>query len=134
MVTIDHSSRAQMGREPDIQRDLVPIDIRGRCLCGRVQFFASGTPLQQFYCHCRSCQSAHSAPFVAGAQFSVSEVRIIGDTRIVRVTSHPDATPRVICSNCGTRVMSDRVLEISDNLPKYLDFPAVFGGSDEHVD
>jgi len=28
----------------------------------------------------------------------------------------------------------DRVLEISDNLPKYLDFPAVFGGSDERVD
>ena len=28
----------------------------------------------------------------------------------------------------------DRVLEISDNLPKYLDFPAVFGGSDERID
>ena len=150
------------GREPDIQRDRVAIDIRGRCLCGKVQFFASSTPMHQFYCHCRSCQTAHSAPFVAGAQFPVSEVRVIGDTRIVRVTSHPEATPRVTCSDCGTRVMNmsprvrtlfpalcdradwfrptmhiqwrDRVLDISDDLPKYLDFPAVFGGTDERVE
>ena len=137
------------------------MDIRGRCACGSVRFFASGTPLHQFYCHCRSCQIAHSAPVVAGVQFLAFEVSMVGDTQIVRVTSGPDATPRVTCSNCGTRVMNvspevrtlfpalcdsadwfkptmhiqwqDRVLDISDDLPKYLDFPAVFGGSDELV-
>ena len=132
--------------------------IRGTCGCGKVTFSASGEPRFQVYCHCRSCQIAHAAPMVAAAIFAAEQVEYRGELVQITVTRRPDATPRLICASCGTKVINvphasvrtvlpslcedgswfrptmhmhwqERVIDVADALPKYLDFPAEFGGS-----
>jgi hypothetical protein len=134
------------------------MEIRGRCGCGSVTFAASGEPRFQVYCHCRSCQTAHAAPLVAAALFPVDQVVYTGELVRVTVTQSPDATPRMVCPKCGTKVINvphpsvrtilpslcedrswfkaqmhmywqDRVIDVADSLPKYLDFPKEFGGT-----
>lgn len=48
---------------------------QGRCLCGAVQFLASGAPKWVLWCHCESCRRHSGAPasvFVSFADDSVS--------------------------------------------------------------
>jgi len=132
--------------------------IEGQCACGGVSFAADGEPLVQLICHCPSCQLAHGAPMVLGAHFPADRFRSDGSLIAVRVSRGPDATLRMTCPTCGTRVFngsgkgprtifpvlcsnsdwfkpemhlywSNRRLEIIDQLPKYLDFPSEFGGT-----
>ena len=134
------------------------MEIRGRCGCGSVRFTASGEPLYQLYCHCRSCQIAHAAPLIAAAIFPAAQVVYSGETVPITVTPRPDATPRLMCPRCGTKVVNlphpsvrtilpalcedrswfrptmhmqwlERVIDVADDLPRYLDFPERFGGS-----
>src|SRR5262245_44218841 len=134
------------------------MEIRGRCSCGGVTFTANAAPLHQLYCHCRSCQIAHAAPLVAAAIFPATAVAYSGEVVQITVTKRPDATPRLACVRCGTKVINlphpsartllpalcddrswftpqmhmqwqDRVLDVADALPKYLDFPTQFGGT-----
>ena len=52
--------------------------ISGSCPCGAVAFAVDGEPVIQAYCHCHSCQRAHSAPLMAVALFPVTAVNIRG--------------------------------------------------------
>lgn len=132
--------------------------LEGQCACGKVTYRIEGEPLVQLICHCPSCQLAHAAPMVRGAQFSSEDLECWGPIRAVVVTEHPHATRRMRCGACGTRVFNvsnprvttifpescsrrgwfnpqmhvywaNRQLEVVDDLPKYLDFPAAFGGT-----
>ena len=132
--------------------------IRGKCACGNVVFEAQNEPVAQFYCHCRSCQTAHGAPVSAIAMFPEDNVTYSGDFKTVTVTSREDAARRVICPRCGTKVINepgggirailavlceqrdwfkptmhiqwqDHVLDVRDDLPKFVDYPKEFGGS-----
>ncbi len=132
--------------------------INGKCACGNVTFRVDGEPVAQFYCHCRSCQTAHAAPVSAIAMFPESSVAYSGDVRSVKVTGRDGAATRVICANCGTKVINepgmqirailpalcesrdwfkptmhiqwqDHTLEMRDDLPKFVDYPKEFGGT-----
>jgi hypothetical protein len=138
------------------------MQISGRCACGQVCFTANGEPIAQFYCHCRSCQIAHAAPLLAGAMFPASCVTYTGEVRRVTVTAREGATPRFVCTQCGTKVLNEprptlrtvmpalcdttdwfrpemhmqwqeRMLDVQDDLPKFLDFPEQFGGTGKRV-
>ena len=132
--------------------------IQGACGCGAVTFVAEGEPIVQLYCHCRSCQIAHAAPFVAAAIFPEHAVRYEGDVRSATVTSRADAAKRIFCVACGTKLIveppppvrtifpalcthtdwfrptmhvqwQDRAIEVRDDLPKFLDYPTELGGT-----
>ncbi len=132
--------------------------LRGKCACGKVTFEANGEPLAQLYCHCRSCQMAHTAPVVAAAVFPASSGTYQGDVRKVTVSGREDAARRVTCTNCGTKVVNepvfpirtvfpalcetadwfkpqmhiqwnDHTLDVRDDLPKFLDYPKELGGT-----
>lgn len=134
------------------------MNLNGRCACGRVTFRIQGTPLLQVICHCPSCQLAHAAPLVRGAQFPAESVEVWGTVMPITVSDQPAATRRMTCPSCGTRVFngdgpgvrtffpelcaprkwfepqmhlywSNRQVELVDELPKYLDFPIELGGS-----
>jgi hypothetical protein len=118
----------------------------------------NGEPLVQLYCHCRSCQVAHAAPVVAAALFPAGSVTYEGSFRVVTVSNRVDAARRITCAACGTKVIleppppvrgvlpalctstdwfkptmhiqwQDRLLEVPDDLPKFLDYPKELGGS-----
>jgi hypothetical protein len=132
--------------------------LRGKCACGKVTFEVNGEPLVQLYCHCRSCQLAHAAPVVAAAIFPAGSVTYQGDVRKVTVTGREDASRRVLCASCGTKVINeplppvravfpvlcetadwfkpqmhvqwdDHTLDMRDELPKFLDYPKELGGT-----
>ena len=132
--------------------------VRGSCACGRVTFDVVGEPIVQLYCHCRSCRLAHAAPLIAGAIFPAGSVTVQGEVRVVTITGRADAARRFICANCGTRIFNeptpqfraifpalcetagwfkpqmhvqwqDHVLEVQDDLPRFLDFPRPMGGT-----
>lgn len=136
---------------------------RGGCGCGAVTFTAQGKPRWQGYCHCRSCQRAHAAPLLACAIFSVDDFSFSGGVELVTVTGGEGATKRFVCTRCGTKVFnqphpsvrtvmislceerdwfqpeahlwwSERLVDVADDLPKFLDFPAPFGGSGRLAD
>jgi len=134
------------------------MDVTGSCGCGAVMFEVHGEPIAQLYCHCRSCQIAHAAPVSALVVFAAGSVRYRGPTRRVRVTRREDAAWRVVCTHCGTKVVNelghgmravlpalcgaaswfapqmhvqwqDAVMQVHDDLPKFLDYPAELGGT-----
>ena len=77
----------------------------GRCLCGAVRFKAVGGPVNVRICHCRNCQKAMGSPFFARALFAQAALTVEGDS--ARYASS-EATDRVFCKTCGTRLFSWR--------------------------
>lgn len=137
--------------------------IQGRCSCGAITFAADGEAVVQAYCHCHSCQVAHSTPVMAVALFPLGTVTLEGQTRSMSITGRQHAATRISCVRCGTRVAvipsgegadqlrglfpalclsaewfrpqmhlhwQERSIDVNDALPKYLDVPKEFGGTD----
>lgn len=136
--------------------------IEGACGCGGVRFVAEGEPIVQAYCHCRSCQRAHAAPLVAAAIFPRDQVSYTGEVQSAKVTERADAATRIFCAACGTRMIveppppvrtifpalctstdwfspsmhmqwEERVIDVADELPKFLDYPKELGGTGRTV-
>lgn len=74
---------------------------RGGCLCGAVRYTAAAPTLGARICHCRACQSATAAPYLAQAQFPRAAVSWTGTT--VRWRSS-ERLMRHFCPRCGTRL------------------------------
>jgi hypothetical protein len=134
--------------------------VHGRCACGQVSFEVHGEALAQVYCHCRSCQLAHAAPVVAAALFRAASFSFAGEVARVKITDSPHATSRASCARCGTKVFNeppppvraifpslcaardwfspsmhlhwrDRIVDVADALPRFLDLPTELGGTGE---
>ncbi len=137
----------------------------GSCFCGRVVIRVEGPPLQTGYCHCRSCQNVHGAPFITWGAWRAKAMTIeTTDDAAAEFnrTGDPSCSTRIFCKVCGARVANrrlhtktavvygstlagsgiafepkmhihyrDHVVALADGLPKYLDTPEAWGGSDE---
>lgn len=78
---------------------------RGRCLCGAVQYEATGTPRIVAHCHCEDCQRVSGAGHSTGAIFSVKNIRITGELREFRVRSENGTeVTRGFCPTCGSSI------------------------------
>lgn len=80
----------------------------GSCLCGDVQFVATGTPYRVGLCHCQDCRKHHGALFYAAAVFPQDAVTVKGETR--------DYTGRHFCPRCGSSVFARSGDEIEIHL------------------
>lgn len=94
----------------------------GSCLCGDVQFVATGLPNRVGICHCLDCRKHHGALFHASAIFPENAVTITGETRSYQ--------GRHFCPTCGSSVFSQTDGEIEVNLGS-LDAPNQFRPSYE---
>jgi adenylate cyclase len=75
----------------------------GRCLCGKVRFEISASPLDINFCHCRMCQRWAGGPLSASATFPKEAVRFTrGEPKYYK--SSPIAE-RGFCSNCGSSLI-----------------------------
>jgi hypothetical protein len=80
-------------------RDEAPT-YEGGCLCGAVRYRVAAPGTQLCFCHCRSCQRASGAPFVAWGTFPAAGFVIARG----RIAEHASSLPvrRGFCATCGT--------------------------------
>ncbi len=80
--------------------------IRGSCLCGKVTYQCSKSPVWSVNCHCKSCQKLSGAPFVSAFSVPANAFDIVtGD--VISFSREADSGHTVStfhCSNCGTRL------------------------------
>jgi hypothetical protein len=74
--------------------------LAGGCQCGAVRYRLKAEPTGANVCHCRMCQKAGGAPFMAFAGVRMSEFVV---TRGVLSTfASSDIAERGFCARCGT--------------------------------
>jgi hypothetical protein len=134
----------------------------GTCFCGAVEVEVSGDPAGMGYCHCRSCRSWSGGPVNAFSLWPPAQVKITKGADKVATYHKTEVSYRKYCTLCGGHLMTDHpplgvvdvftatiptldfqpglhvnyqetVLPMKDGLPKFKDFPAAFGGSDETI-
>jgi hypothetical protein len=134
----------------------------GECFCGAVKIEVTGEPEGMGYCHCRSCRSWSGGPVNAFTLWKPESVKITAGKEHVATYNKTPVSDRKYCAKCGGHLMTahptlgvvdvfsatlpalafkpglhinyaETVLPIKDGLPKFRDFPAAFGGSDEKV-
>jgi len=134
----------------------------GTCFCGAVEVEVSGDPAGMGYCHCRSCRSWSGGPVNAFSLWPPAQVKITKGEANVGTFNATEVSYRKYCTKCGGHIMTDHpplgvidvftatiptldfqpglhvnyqetVLPMKDGLPKFKDFPAAFGGSDETI-
>lgn len=135
---------------------------KGECFCGAVKVEATGEPEGMGYCHCRSCRSWSGGPLNAFTLWKPESVSITDGSEHVATYNKTPISDRKFCAKCGGHLMTNHptlgvvdvfsatlptlafkpglhinyaesVLPMKDGLPKFKDFPAAFGGSDEKV-
>jgi len=81
--------------------------ITGSCLCGKVAFEVTGTPLKFVYCHCRSCQKSTGSIHAANLAFPGGSVRWTQGEDLIELfvdTKENPGFPRRFCRSCGSPV------------------------------
>lgn len=98
---------APEGKRPDSTggRNALP-PYHGGCPCGAVRYTVTAPSLGARICHCRACQKAMAAPFLAQAQFPRAAVTISGTTARHRSS---ERLFRHFCPACGTRLFLEPV-------------------------
>lgn len=81
--------------------------IKGRCLCGKVEWTADAAPTFSGYCYCGNCRrmsGSGRSPFIG---FEAEHVAIVGETRCYFDSSEEGSgIERHFCPACGTRMYS----------------------------
>ena len=74
--------------------------LTGGCLCSKIRYRITGTPVEVLYCHCRMCQRAHGAPVVAWLTVPIDAFTV---TMGPPLAYHSSAKAvRHFCGDCGT--------------------------------
>lgn len=137
---------------------------KGSCYCGAVQVTVQGPPAAAGYCHCLECRKWHSAPINAFSIWPNAKVTIDGPTTTSTVNEISgrvscskcgggvanlkptfDMTviyPMTLAGPQGTFTYEpgfhiyydERVMNVNDGLPKFVDLPEPFGGSGKTVE
>ncbi len=133
----------------------------GQCYCGHTKVTVQGEPLASGYCHCASCRSFHGSPFIGWCVWPSEAVSFSAELR--GTTKNPSLARSTcaecggkiagVLKDAGMTVVfpsvlagsglefqpqmhkyyEDRVVDIADGVPKFVDGPEAFGGSGEMV-
>lgn len=135
---------------------------QGECFCGAVKIEATGEPEGMGFCHCQSCRSWSGGPVNAFTLWQPDKVRVTAGADQIGTYNKTPVSDRKYCIKCGGHLMTNHpglgvidvfsatlptlafkpglhvnyaetVLPMKDGLPKFKDFPAAFGGSDEQI-
>ena len=74
----------------------------GGCLCGAIQYEATGRPLEVTHCHCKNCRRSTGAAFATGVCFPVEAVTWIQEEPLSYQSS--EGFGRLFCPKCGSSV------------------------------
>ena len=75
-------------------------ELRGGCQCGAVRYRLTASPTGASICHCRMCQKAGGAPFMAFAGVRLAELEWTRGAP--RIFASSAIAERGFCGDCGT--------------------------------
>ena len=132
----------------------------GSCFCGAIKIEVTGQPEAMGYCHCTDCASWAAAPVSAFSLWPSESVKITQGEDKLGSFAKTEGSQRTFCTACGGHMMivhpemgktdvylnivpsvthnaafhvfyGERTMSVPDDLPKFKDLPAEFGGSGE---
>jgi len=74
--------------------------LTGGCQCGAIRYRLDGAPLRANICHCRMCQKAGAAPFMAFAAVPMAKFQVTKG--VIAAFASSDIAERGFCAKCGT--------------------------------
>ena len=77
-----------------------PAGLSGGCQCGEVRYRLDAPPLRANICHCRMCQKAGAAPFMAFAAIPAEKFAVTNGA--IATFASSDIAERGFCARCGT--------------------------------
>jgi hypothetical protein len=99
--------------------------LTGGCLCGAIRYKAVGTAGLNAICHCRMCQRASGAPFMALMFMPSDAVSLLKGQPLVYRSSR--TANRHFCGHCGAPLIFERpARSLSAIVVGSLDNPNVF--------
>lgn len=80
--------------------------LEGGCACGAIRYRCDGDPVTLFKCHCRDCQRATGAPFVAAIMVPIKSFQFTKGTPVYYATpsARGGENTRSFCGVCGSRL------------------------------
>ncbi|HSV52454.1 MAG TPA: GFA family protein [Burkholderiaceae bacterium] len=80
--------------------------LNGSCLCGKVAYQLTGTPIAMYYCHCSTCRKANGSSFATNMMVRSEDFSFVsGQDLLSSFESSPDKR-RYFCSACGSPIYS----------------------------
>ena len=137
---------------------------KGSCYCGSVTVTVKGPPAASAYCHCFECRKWHSAPINAWSIWPRDSVTIDGPITTSQISERSHRVSCEKCGGCVANIKptvsmivvypmtltgpgtafkykpafhifyQERVMDVSDGLPKFADMPEKFGGSGKTIE
>jgi hypothetical protein len=77
-----------------------PVGLTGGCQCGAVRYRLDAAPTGANVCHCRMCQKAAGAPFMAFAGVRLAE--LVWTRGAPKLFASSAIAERGFCADCGT--------------------------------
>ena len=74
--------------------------LTGGCQCGAIRYRLDVAPIRANICHCRMCQKAGAAPFMAFAAVPMEKFVVTGG--VIATFASSDIAERGFCAVCGT--------------------------------
>jgi hypothetical protein len=83
-----------------MQSGIAPTGLTGGCQCGAVRYRLDASPDNENICHCRMCQKAGGAPFMAFA--GVPAAKLTWLKGAPKIFASSAIAERGFCETCGT--------------------------------
>lgn len=81
------------------------LELRGKCLCGEIEFTALEKSGLVFNCHCSMCRRSHGSDYATQAFALRDSLKFIkGEEHLKEYQSTVGV--RAFCSHCGSRLMN----------------------------
>jgi hypothetical protein len=78
--------------------------LRGRCLCGGVEFELTETPDRLRYCHCASCKKLSGGGGTVNVRTRSAAVRILEGEDLIQTYQPPEGSAKTFCLGCGSNL------------------------------
>lgn len=78
--------------------------MRGKCLCGRVEFELSGKIPHLYQCHCSLCRKVSGSSANAALVIDAAQFRWLGGEETISGYQNETAFKSHFCSHCGSPV------------------------------
>jgi hypothetical protein len=105
------------------------LPMTGGCLCGAVRYEISAKPIASINCHCRTCQKATGAAYLALMFVPATALKISGNYKeYATLAASANTVYRAFCPECGTSLFgrNNTFTEIRPVAAATLDDPSVF--------